>query len=368
MNIDILLRKNAVSFSVLLSGLSFWGLYTETKNVFSAALFTLLTLALVFTAMLLCDKIFKYSVFLKGTAKTPAFFTVFYFLAFLACVFLYTAFTVELSKTQSIISGEFEGGRFASLFAVLSLLLALYMGKRDATSVSRICFLLLPAVLFPYILTAFDFIGQGMDIKELLKGEAFVFDIEYIVYPLSSFGGILLLFPLTNENDIGSKKSKLSDFLWAFVFMAVFCVFEYAKYTVWFGKSGLEFINRPDRTMLSQVPFMNIQEIYLVSYYTAYMLKISIFCTCARKYFEKILKKFGLREISYVRGGYIGTAVFCIISYTLSFFFEKKISFVYLCPSAIALIFAVILFQSILRILKKRLFTAKTNHKHPENG
>jgi len=89
------------------------------------------------------------------------------------------------------------------------------------------------------------------------------------------------------------------------------------------------------------------------------MLKISLFCTCARKYFEKILKKFGLKEISYVRAGYIVTAAFCIISYTLSFIFEEKISFIYLCPAAIALIFAVILLQGILRIIKKRLFAAK---------
>ncbi|MBE6622810.1 MAG: hypothetical protein E7621_01255 [Ruminococcaceae bacterium] len=359
MNIDVLLRKNAVSFSVLLSGLSFWGLYTETQNVFSAAAITLLTLALVFLAVLVCDKVFKYSVSLKGAVKTPVYFVIFWFFAFLSCIFLYTAFTVELSKTQAIISGEFEGGRFSSLFAVLSLFLALYMGKRDAISISRIYFLLLPLLLLPYVITAFDFIGQGMDTKELLRGEAFIFDIKYIVYPLSSFGGVLLLFPLTNENGKGPGKSKLSDFLWAFIFMAVFCVLEYAKYIVWFGKSGLEFINRPDRTMLSQVPFMNIQEIYLVSYYTAYMLKISLFCTCARKYFEKILKKFGLKEISYVRAGYIVTAAFCIISYTLSFIFEEKISFIYLCPAAIALIFAVILLQGILRIIKKRLFAAK---------
>ena len=362
MNIDILLRKNAVSFSVLLSGLSFFGLFTGTQNVFSAAIFTLLTLVFVFFAVLLCERILKRSVSLKGVVKTPTFFVIFYFLAFLSCILLYSAFTVELSKTQSIISGEFEAGRFSSLFAVLSLILALYMGKREATSISRICFLLLPVLLFPYILTAFDFIGQGMDIKELFSAEAFVFDIKYIFYPLCSFGGVLLLFPLVNENEKGAEKSKTSDYFWAFIFMAAFCVLEYAKYIVWFGKSGLEFVIRPDRTMLSQVPFMNIQEVFLVSYYTAYMVKISIFCTCARKYSEKILKKFNLAENTYIRGGYIVTAVSAVLSYTLSFFFEDEFSFIYICPIALAVIFAVILLQGVLKILKKRLIAARRPH------
>jgi hypothetical protein len=355
MNIDELITRNALVFSVLLSGVSFVGLFTKTDNTFSAAICTIFVLMLLMCAFFLCEKLFSCC---AGKIKT---FPVFCFFGFLSGVFLYAAYSEKFVETQKLISGEFEGGRFSAFFIVLSLILALYMGKRGLSSISRICFLLLPILIFPYIITIFDFLGHRIEIKNLIPESVPHFDIKYFLSPVCAFGSCFFLFPLFEKDKKMHEKRNAKYYTFAFLITAVFCVLEYMKYLLWFGREGLSSVGQPDRIMLSQVPFMNVQEIYLVSYYTAYMIKISLFCTCARKYFEKILLCAKLGKETALRGGY--TAAF-LSSLTAYFFLRKggEDLFLMLCPAALGVIFVVIFLTALSGISEKRHKDIKKPH------
>lgn len=357
MKLDTIIQKNSAIFSFLVSGISFFGLYTETDNVFSAAVFTLITLTAVLFAFCICEKLLYKAVYTKGIAKMPIWAEVALCLVgFCACILFYAAFTYEFSNTVPVISGEFEGGRFSALFVVISTCLALYMGKREVTSLSRTAVLLLPVILLPYILTAFDFLGHTPDILQLVPKRKIDFDIKYILHPLCLFGGSVAIFPLVNgENSaVISKKRRLFDCFWAFLGAFVFCFIEYFKYILWFGQDGIAYVLRPDRTMLSQVPFMNVQELHIISYYSSYMLAISLFCTCARKYFEKLLTKTGIDEGGAIRLSYIATGCFSLISYYAFKLMGKGSDSVLIIPYASCTVLAVIILQTVAKTVLKR--------------
>ncbi len=362
MKLDTIIQKNTAIFSILVSGISFFGLYTETDNIFSAAVFSLITLTAVYFAFCICEKLLYTAVNTKGIAKIPVWAEVILCLiGFCACVLLYAAFTHEFSETVPIISGEFEGGRFSALFVVISVVLALYMGKREAISLSRISMLLLPVILIPYILTVFDFLGHTPDIPQLFPKKNIDFDIKYILHPLCVFGGSVVIFPLVygeNSTFFSKKHSFFGCFL-AFLGAFIFCLAEYFKYILWFGQDGIAYVLRPDRTMLSQVPFMNVQELHIISYYSSYMLAISLFCTCARKYFEKLLTKEGIDEGAAIRLSYIATGCFSLISYYAFKLMGKDADAVLIIPYAACVILAVIILQMVAKTVLKRQNAAK---------
>lgn len=343
MKLDSILQKNIFVFAVLFSGVSFFGLYTKNSGIYSAIIAALVLLAVVFSCLWFLTRLLK-----NGNMRESKVLSLF---GFFVCVMLYSFFALELSANLPFVSGEFEGGRFLKTFVFLSLILALYMGKRETSSLSRISIILLPFIILPYVLTFFDFVGKGFDFSQLIPEKAFSFDKKLFLYPICSFFGIIVLFPLTAEKG-KAEKTPLCEMLPAFFAVAVFVFLEYLKYLLWFGKEGVLFVDRPDKTMLSQVPFMNVQELFIVSYYTAFMLKTSLFCTCARIYLEKLQKLCGIKKENSVRVSYCATAFVCFFAYLLSGMFkEARMMLIF---AAFVLLFAVIILQHILKSGQKR--------------
>ena len=271
-------------FACLLSGISFFSLPADAENFASAILTQLFTLAVVFAVLCPFLKI-------KNSASTEVkneksisnlFFSI---LGAIFCAAAYAFFTKTFVLDLPSVSHDFSGGRFSHFFVFLSLLLSLYIGKRSFFSYSGVSLLVLPILVLPFFLTFFNFLEykDGFDVALFAAKPAFC--ANYFFDALINCAGISTLIFL-NPRGGGCDKKGLGA---AFLAFAIFAVFEGAKYLLWFGKENLPLVVRPDRTMLSQVPFMNVQEIFLFSWYFAYMLKIVIFSTATRIFVQNVL-------------------------------------------------------------------------------
>lgn len=209
---------------------------------------------------------------------------------FLACLCLYGGYTLRLSKTLPGISAEFSGGRFSGFFVLVSLLLALYAGKQGGASCARLCLLFLPVLLLPCAAAWFDFIDglQGVRSAACLPpfaphGHA----AEGFCSALPLFGGAVAFLAVgqgKSEKVPVGRKTVFAAFLAALLCYAA----EYLKYILWFGGNGLAEADRPDRIMLSQVPFVNIQELFLIFYTVAYLLLVTAVCAAARHFAAEV--------------------------------------------------------------------------------
>ncbi len=280
-----LLKNFPAYFAYLLSGLAFFSLPTKSQSFAGALVADIIVFAAVFFAL-------KTLAFLKERAENATPCGVEKALGFVSsvlCAVLFSFFTKNFADGLPEISKEFSGGRFSQFFVILSLLLALYIGKRGFFSYSGVCILVLPLFLLPNILTFFNFLDFG-SVTELenAKISQISFDSKYFFDAFLLCAGGSALFFINDRPESANRKKGL---FFAFLIFSVAVLLEGAKYLLWFGTQNLCFIDRPDRVMLSQVPFMNVQELFLFSYYTAYMLKISVFASAARVFLTKISSK-----------------------------------------------------------------------------
>ncbi len=287
-----------VLYTFLLSGLSFFSLPADKGQAFLPAISATATAIAIFFALSAYLRLRKANSSFPIAVKTPRLLSALFFLGgFLVCSVIYSFFTSQLSKTLAATSAEFEGGRFSVFFAILSLLLALYMGKRGLVSFSRMCILFLPLILFPFVITFFDFLeyGSAENLKAIDFESAFSISSEYLPDAFLLCAGVSFLFFMAS-NDEASKETDFHPAAPFFAFV-ITLILEGAKYVLWFGTDGYCFIDRPDKTMLAQVPFMNVQEIFLFSYYVAYVIKISVFCTVSRIFLQKAQKIIFKKEL-----------------------------------------------------------------------
>lgn len=359
MNVSIsnaTIRNILVFYTFLLSGITFFGTPTDGKNSFSAIIFSLLTFAAVYVFSIFYIKISEKAASLNGKSEVPASLTaLIYIIGFAVCICLYYAYTSELSDTLPVISNEFESGRFSHFFVILSLILALYIGKRDFMSYSRICLLFLPVLIAPFVITVFNFIKYSADIKDiaqLLPRFSLEAKPEYFERGLALCGGIFAALIVVNAD---SEKPKVDMGLGkAFVVFGATAVAETIKYIFWFGADGLRNVSRPDRIMLSQVPFINIQELFLVSYYISYMLKISVYCTAARILMERALKKIVKKHAVPALVPYCVTAILAYTAYAvIRGVSDESASFGFMAVFQIILFVGMILHE-LLKILAKK--------------
>ncbi len=280
-----LLKNFPAYFAYLLSGLAFFSLPTKSQSFAGVLAADIIVFAAVFFAL-------KALAFLKERAEKAlpcGVEKVLSLMAAVLCAVLFSFFTKTFADRLPEISKEFAGGRFSQFFVILSLLLALYIGKRGFFSYSGVCILVLPLFLLPNILTFFNFLDFG-GVAELenAKIAQVSFDFGYFFDAfLLCAGSSALLF----MNDRAESSNRKKVFFPAFLIFSVVVLLEGVKYLLWFGIQNLGYIDRPDRVMLSQVPFMNVQELFLFSYYTAYMLKISVFAAAARTFLKNIFSK-----------------------------------------------------------------------------
>lgn len=285
-------------YTFLLSGLSFFSLPADKGQPFLPAISAAAAAAAILFALSAYLRLRKANSSCVATVKIPRLLSALFFLGgFLVCSVVYSFFTSRLSKTLATTSAEFEGGRFSVFFAILSLILALYMGKRGFVSFSRMCILFLPLILFPFVITFFNFLefGSAENLNAVNFDSAFSVSFEYLPDAFLLCAGVLLLFFVASADEASKGNGfHLTAPFFAFV---ITLLLEGAKYILWFGTDGYCLIDRPDKTMLAQVPFMNVQEIFLFSYYVAYVIRISVFCTASRIFLQKAQKSIFKKEL-----------------------------------------------------------------------
>ena len=267
-------------FSFLFSGLSFFSLPSNSESFVGAIIVYLA----VFVAVLF---LLKGLAFLKSRVRSErnSESIPFCILGIIACAFVFCFFTNSFSDFLPEISGEYTGSLFSFFFVIISLFLALYVGKRGLFSYGAVCLVTLPVLLAPTVFTCFNFLDFG-GVKEFENAGVSSVHFDLSLVPdafLACAGGCALVF-LSDEK----KKMSLSPAFFAFI-IAVIC--EGVKYFLWFGTKNLPLISRPDRVMLAQVPYVNVQELFIFSYYLSYMTKISLIALTARKFAERLTSR-----------------------------------------------------------------------------
>ena len=265
----------------LLSGILFFGIPNGGKETFSALIMYLLGTFSAYIAVNICVKVSccgeEMPALLKGI------FTIF---GFFICCALFGTYSLEFADFVASISKDYGGARFSRFFVLAVILLALYMGKRREVSFCRSCMLFLPVVILPYIITWFAFLGYKAEVSDLQPVFSLAVYPDYFAKGFGNAAGIFILARALKNN--GEYKEEKAETAVAFVLFSVTCILETAKYILWYGASGLSYILRPDMTMLACVPFMNVQEIFIFSYFFAFAVRACVFCTCARHFAENI--------------------------------------------------------------------------------
>lgn len=274
---------SAAYFAFLFSGLCFFSLPTQAESFAGSVIIHIATIAASFAMLALL-------VFLKnrtdsfGNVGENSLFSVF---CFILCGFVFAYFTKKFSGGLSEISEQFNGALFSHFFVILSILLALYAEKSGVRSYFAVCIVTLPMLLFPFVLTFFDFLDFSF-FSELEKAAVFSisFDIRLVPDAFLSCAGWSVLVFLSKANKKCKKGVAVAFFVFA---LAVFL--EGAKYLLWFGAKNLALISRPDRVMLAQVPSINVQDLYIFSYYLSFMIKIMLFTFAGRRFIEGVSEK-----------------------------------------------------------------------------
>ena len=285
---DRFFRRIGVLYALFLSGILFYGVPTD-GDTFLARLFGM---TLCFVALYLPlrfypeEKVsFSFSPSLSSRFSALA--------ALVLCLWSVGSLFYELSREMPQISDILSGGRFSHFFWILSLLLVLYItkGSDSALSLSRLLLLLLPFLLFSPIFSWFSFLDYDGALPSFMPEHAFSFRFSYFTDSVSFFG-VLFFYHAAQENremqsdsetypkeKSGKKALSVAFLLFLFTFFA-----ECIKNLLYFGAAGAAVLPRPDRTLLSVVPYLNVQEVFLFAYYFSFILRLCVFACAARHY------------------------------------------------------------------------------------
>lgn len=284
---DRFFRRIGVLYALFLSGILFYGVPTD-GDTFLARLFGM---TLCFVALYLPLRFYPEE---KGSFSfSPSFSSRFFALAALVlCLWSVGSLFYELSREMPQISDILSGGRFSHFFWILSLLLVLYItkGSDSALSLSRLLLLLLPALLFLPIFTWFSFLDYDGTLPSFMPEHAFSFRFSYFTDSVSFFGVLFFYLAAQKDRELqdgetapkeksGKKALSVAFILFLFTFFA-----ECIKNLLYFGAAGSAVLPRPDRTLLSVVPYLNVQEVFLFAYYFSFILRLCVFACAARHY------------------------------------------------------------------------------------
>lgn len=285
------LQSTLTLYSLLLSGILFRGIPTDGDATLACWFYTLLFLCLLLLLFRLYGRLNEKNAAYLCPFPVPLR-LVLCTAGLLCCLWLYAELCGELSGTIPTLSREFSGGRFTHLFRILSLALALYLVKGEAVSFSRMALLLLPFLLFPPILTCFDFLDSGAITAQLLPSFSLEWKPSYLkdAMQLGGYAFLLLLWrsclPEQQTDPQGEKEPGLVP---AFLLFLLTVTVETVKYVLFFGARGLTGLTRPDRTMLALVPYMNLQELFIFVYYFSYVLKSALVLGLTGYFIRRIL-------------------------------------------------------------------------------
>lgn len=283
---DRFFQRIGVLYALFLSGILFYGVPTD-GDTFLARLFGM---TLCFVALYLPLRFYPEE---KGSFSfSPSLSSRFFALAALVlCLWSVGSLFYELSREMPQISDILSGGRFSHFFWILSLLLVLYITKGSVLSLSRMLLLLLPALLFLPIFTWFSFLDYDGTLPSFMPEHAFSFRFSYFTDSVSFFGVLFFYHAAQEDREMqsdsetypkeksGKKALSIAFLLFLFTFFA-----ECIKNLLYFGAAGSAVLPRPDRTLLSVVPYLNVQEVFLFAYYFSFILRLCVFACAARHY------------------------------------------------------------------------------------
>lgn len=289
---DRFFRRIGVLYALFLSGILFYGVPTD-GDTFLARLFGM---TLCFVALYLPLRFYPEEKAVPSPLFPPSCFSYLSSLAaLLLCLWSEGSLFYELSREMPQISDILSGGRFSHFFWILSLLLVLYItkGSDSVLSLSRLVLLLLPALLFLPIFTWFSFLDYDGALPSFMPEleHAFSFRFSYFTDSVSFFGVLFFYLAAQKEREIrdgtetapkeksGKKALSIAFLLFLFTFFA-----ECIKNLLYFGAAGSAVLPRPDRTLLSVVPYLNVQEVFLFAYYFSFILRLCVFACAARHY------------------------------------------------------------------------------------
>lgn len=180
-------------------------------------------------------------------------------------------------------SQKLSGARFSQFFIILCFALCAYAAKRGFELFSRICLILIVPLALPYVVSWFSFIGYSTPAEAVLPSFSLHFDTAVFLNMFSVCIPLTVFFIDHSEETRISEKGLYHAFL---AFIVVFFL-ESLKYFFFFGRGGVSLVKRPDRIMLASVPFVNVQDLFVFSYFFAFMLRTTLLFAASSKLIEK---------------------------------------------------------------------------------
>ena len=273
---DSFYKNTGILYALFLSGILFYGVPID-GDLFLSRLFGM---TFCFLALYAVGRFFPAG-FAGKEKQNPVLSAV----LLIFCLWSAGSLFYELSREMPQISDVLSGGRFSHFFWILSLVLTLYITSDGTLSLSRTAFLLLPALFVSPVLTCFSFLGYEGELPSFMPEHSFSFRFSYFTDSVSFFG-ILFFYLAVHRKKEGEKKEERRAFSFAFLLFLLTFFIESVKVLLYFGARGAAVLPRPDRTLLSVVPYLNVQEIFLFTYYFSFILRLGVLI-CAARYSVK---------------------------------------------------------------------------------
>lgn len=286
MNRNVFWQQTAVLYALFLSGILFCGVPIDGDTFWTRILGMTLCFAGIWAL---------YRFFPARTNRSCTVSPIFSLAALILCLGFACATLYSTASEMPTVSDTLSGGRFSHFFWILSLLLGLYITRDGFDSLARLCLPLLPLLLFPLVLTWFSLLNYEGALPTVAIPHDWAFRLSYFRDGVTVLGTVLLYraFTAGEKRQIGEEKSERAAgtaafFLFLFTFLA-----ESAKYVLCFGANGAAALARPDRILLTLIPYINIQDIFLLVYYFSFMLRLSVAVASVRKYTADLSKNGG---------------------------------------------------------------------------
>jgi len=286
--------QNTISlYTFLLSGEVFYSAAAKSESPYLTALFSIAAGAPVLIITYILFRALNFSP--HGIERRGAGEKVMGFTGLALCVCASSEYFAEFSKELPQISPSYSHPAFMLAFIFLTVILGLYIFSGGYSSYSRLCVIVLPFILITLLSMWLAFFADGIDVltkhRPLHTGAV----SGYIKCALFYFADTSFYFFAASDDsacapDHEKRGSSISfkSVLYAYFLFSLTLILITAKYRSFFG-GGISFAERPGHILLSLVPSTDIQDLFIIIYYTALVMKISVYCGCCRFFLKKVL-------------------------------------------------------------------------------
>ncbi len=268
-------------YCYLLSGFFLYMAPLYENNPFSALIITLCVGAVTVITAFLITKFF-----LSQNLPKAAYMIICLF-GFASGISLAAINTKILWDRLIVTEKNYNNLVFVFLFIPLILFLCTFCAKLGYISFSRVSIILIPFLLFTLLVMWLAFSGNEKGALSSLQ-LSLDFELSYIKSALCLFADVFFLFFIIlrsrAKKSIDTKCTTL-----AYMLFAVTCALEILKYSMFFGTMGLMNVTVPQKTMLSVLPFADVQEFYTIIYLISYTLKNTVYFAASAEFVKKLI-------------------------------------------------------------------------------